>query len=291
MGGGGVSYGGAIRRDSRARQNDITADIEIPEDDPNFLPRVAQKNPPEAEERARSVVGSFVDGMYSWPFDYTLGIHWAVGMTGLYGSTVKDNCKYHGNRVLDVLEAGVRGTVSVTYYLIFRGLLWKVMSNETARNLVGETLEQTELEDFYNAVDQMLPSMGGMAQTAGRYASGQFFKRWMQSRVRGAKLGRYENAANKTVGLGNFVILSWGSAIHSSIDHPSSFGLIEIFVSWINGDSSYIVGDDIYKELFTLANTMARNPAFSDTLGEDYDLFVEFMEEIVDFGKTGMMDG
>lgn len=277
----GISFGGEVN--GTPDPEDDTTQIEIPADDPSFLPRVAQKNPPSALERARSILGSFAEGAYSWPFDYTLGIHWAVGMTGFYGAAVRQNCVYHGQRVSSLLRAGLR----VAYYLVFRGLLWRLMSNETAQNLASEALDAADRERLMEDLTRSLPDIENAgAQFAGRFASGAFFNRWMQSRVRGAQLGRAQGAASVGLMTGNFIILMWGSAIHSSIRHPGDFGIIEIFVAMINGDASYTIDSETYTEIFRLASQLEQNPAFADALGEDYELYREFLGHLLEFHES-----
>ncbi|WP_435705677.1 hypothetical protein [Yoonia sp.] len=51
-------------------------------------------------------------------------------------------------------------------------------------------------------------------------------------------------AQTKRIAWTNTIMLMWGSAIHASHNHPSNFGIIEIFIGWITGDSE----EPIYTE-------------------------------------------
>lgn len=275
----GIAYNGEFIQGD-ADSDDESLHIEIPEDDPNFLVRAANKNPPSAWERARAIIGAAGEGAYSWPFDYTLCIHWILGHAGFYGSRVQENCFYHRDRILAVLEAALR----VTYYLIFRQLLWRILNNETAQNIALDQLDEEGLQRLKDAIGQLSPEEEGIARTAGRYASGQFFTRWMQTRIRKRGGGNLET---KGIAWTNTVMLAWGSAIHASINHPDDFGLIEIFVAWINGDADFVVSIELYKEIFRAAHELSENPAFQDSLGVDYELYREFISELINLGEAG----
>lgn len=279
MADGGITYGGEVVQSSPAG-DDATRAIEIPFDDENFLVKATSKNPPSIFELIRSTLGNIAEGAYSWPFDYTLCIHWIAGNAGLYGPRVKRNCDYHRDRVLAILDAGRM----VIYYLIFRGILWKIATNETTQSMIGDALDAEGRQALAEQLQRQLPNLAGSAErAAGRYASGMFFSRWMQSRVRGRGGGKTEQ---RVLGGVNFIMLLWGSAIHTSIKHPGDFGLIEIFVGWINGDSEYQVPAELYAEIFRTAQRMSE--ALSpETLGEDYQLYREVLDQVAEFARRG----
>ena len=168
--GGGITYAGEVVQNAPAG-SDASQGIEIPFEDQNFLVKATGKNPPSIYERVTSTLGNFARGAYSWPFDYTLCIHWIAGYAGLYGATVQQNCRYHAQRVLAILEAALR----VTYYLIFRGVLWKVVGNETARSMIADSLDSEGRAAMQREIVERLPEVQGrIEQSAGRWASGSF---------------------------------------------------------------------------------------------------------------------
>lgn len=275
----GIAYNGMIIVGGAAHEDDAF-EIEIPDTSPNFLVQAANKNPASAWERIRELVSSVADGAYSWPFDYTLCVHWILGLAGFYGSRVQRTCAYHRDRILDVLGAGAR----VIYYLIFRGLLWRLLTNETAQNIARDQLSSLEREAFDNALRRVVPDGAKSAQIASRYASGQFFTRWMQTRVRRRGGGSLEV---RGMAWTNTIMLMWGSAVHASINNPGDFGIIEIFISWITGDADHQVDAETYTALFRAAESLTENVQFVDALGEDYQLYREFIQSLLDFGRAG----
>ncbi|KIC48163.1 hypothetical protein [Tateyamaria sp. ANG-S1] len=275
----GIAYNGDVLTGAGGGE-DEALEIEIPDDDPNFLVQAANKNPPSAWERFRAIVGGAAEGAYSWPFDYTLCVHWIVGMAGFYGPRVQQNCIYHRDRILDVLDAGIR----LIYYLVFRGLLWRLLTNETAQNIARDQLSQSDREAFDQALDRAMPNEERRAQIAGRFASGHFFTRWMRSRIRRRGGGQIEQ---RGIGWTNFIMLTWGSAIHASHNHPSNFGIIEIFIAWITGDADAGLDNETYVALFRAAQTLTENAAFIDELGPDFELYREFIQALLDFGLGG----
>ncbi|MBA4491620.1 hypothetical protein [Paracoccus sp. S1E-3] len=84
----------------------------------------------------------------------------------------------------------------------------------------------------------------------------------------------------------NFIMLLWGSAIHASIKHPGDFGLIEIFVAWINGDAEYQMDRDAYREIFRGAQEMSEHLT-PEVLGADYELYQKLIREVMGFGQRG----
>ncbi|WP_421701856.1 hypothetical protein [Aliiroseovarius sp.] len=275
----GIAYNGEIVLGG-GQADDEALQIEIDAGDPDFLVAAANKNPQTAWERFQAIVGGTAEGAYSWPFDYTLCIHWVVGHAGFYGPHVQQNCFYHRDRILGVLGAGVR----VIYYLIFRGLLWRLLTNETAQNLARDHLSEADRNLFNDAIDRAVPDEARRAQIVGRYASGQFFTRWMKSRIRRRGGGSLEM---RGVAWTNTIMLMWGSAIHASINHPSNFGIIEIFISWITGDADHSIDSDTYVSLFRVAQTLTENAEFMDALGDDFVLYREFIQALLDFGSSG----
>lgn len=278
-GGGGITYAGDVVQNAPAG-DDATRSIEIPFEDENFLVKATSKNPPSIYDSIRSTLGNLAEGAYSWPFDYTLCIHWIAGRAGLYGPRVKRNCDYHMDRVLTVLGAGR----TVIYYLIFRGILWKIATNETTQSMIGDALGPEGRNRLSEELQRQIPNIAGAAEKSmGRYASGMFFSRWMESRVKGRGGGKTEL---RVLGGLNFVMLLWGSAIHTSIKHPGDLGLIEIFVGWINGDSEYQVPAELYAEIFRTAQSMSEMLS-PEALGEDYDLYREVIDQVTEFGRRG----
>ncbi|MDD7973802.1 hypothetical protein [Roseinatronobacter alkalisoli] len=254
--------------------------MEIPDTSETFLLQAANKNSHSALDQAREIVAGLGRGAYSWPYDYTVGIHWVVAHAGIYGPRAQQNAFYHRDRILKVLGAGVR----VIYYLVFRGLLWRLLTNETAQNLAREQLGQADREAFDRAIDSILPSGALAAQMAGRYASGEFFRRWMETRVRRAGGGRLETRGAAWT---NMIILFWGSAVHSSVKNPTNFGIIEIFIAWITGDTDHQIDTEAYVAVFRAAQALTENASFMDALGSDFELYREFIQAVLDFGSSG----
>ncbi|WP_179381617.1 hypothetical protein [Jannaschia marina] len=275
----GITFDGEVVSGGGDGENEAL-EIEIPDTDPDFLIQAANKNPPSAWERIRAMISGAAEGAYSWPFDYTLCVHWILGHAGFYGARVQQNCFYHRDRILDVLGAGVR----VIYYLIFRGLLWRLLTNETAQNAARDHMLPEDREAFDRALDRAIPDEERRAQIVGRYASGQFFTRWMQSRIRRCGGGNLET---RGIAWTNTIMLMWGSAIHASHKHPSDFGIIEIFIAWITGDAEAEIDTETYVTLFRAAQSLTESAEFMDALGPDFELYREFIQALLDFGRAG----
>ena len=82
-------------------------------------------------------------------------------------------------------------------------------------------------------------------------------------------------------------MLMWGSAIHASHNHPSNFGIIEIFIGWITGDSEEPIDTESCVTIFRAAQALTENPDFVDSLGEDFTLYRSFVQALLDFGAAG----
>lgn len=227
-----------------------------------LLARASEQGPGVLESIGSAITG-FAAGAYSWPFDYTLCLHWMAGTAGVYGSRMRTTCNYHTQRILTVLDAGK----TVAYYLIFRGMLLDILGNPQGRRLTGEVLSN------------LSPS-----QMAGRLASGAAFTAWMQS---GGRIGA---AASRGRRLGitsfNFLAVSWGAAVHVSCKSPSGIDLVSIFVNWLTGDPNVRMSDDQYRALFTAAYE-AGQTALSDADRSDYESFRYVIEQLHHFARQG----
>ncbi len=279
MGDGGITYGGEVVQNAPTG-DDATRGIEIPFEDENFLVKATSKNPPSIYDHVTSTLGNLAKGAYSWPFDYTLCIHWIAGNAGLYGPRVQQTCQYHADRVLSLVEAALR----ISYYFIFRGVLWRIAGSETMRSMVADSLDSEGRAALQREIANRLPEIQGrVEQATGRWVSGSFFGRWMDSRIKGRGGGRVESGVLVAT---NFLMLLWGSAIHASIKHPGNFGVIEIFVAWINGDAEYQVDSDTYRAIFQMAQEMSEHLS-AENLGEDYDLYLTVLREVMGFAQAG----
>lgn len=227
-----------------------------------LLEKASDEGPGILESIGAAVTG-FAVGAYSWPFDYTLCLHWMAGTAGIYGSSMKATCDYHTQRILMILDAAK----TAAYYLIFRGMLLDILGNPQGRQLTGEVLSNIS------------PS-----RMAGRFASGAAFTAWMQS---GGRIGA---AASQGKRLGivsfNFLAVSWGSAVHVSCKSPAGIDLVSIFVNWLTGDPNVRLSDDQYRALFSAAYEASQN-ALSDADRSDYENFRYVIEQLAHFARQG----
>lgn len=320
---GGVTVSGDIVF-ADASEGNPALEIEIEFEDENFLPRVANKNPVEAVEALaeedgalENAIKGFLEGAYSWPFDYTLGIHWVAACSGLYGSQIQANAFYHGDRILTVLNAARLAV----YYLIFKGLLFKFFNsgvlssmddleldfdlNEDGADLRLDT-DRVDIDvhadreaveraarEAWNEFQKHMPNMNqtsnSVSRIAGRKASGSFFTKWMQNRI--GRLTRNRSArtqriGKKGIGWTNTALLSIGSAVHTSHKNPMNLDLVKIFIGWISGDHEFEITNEEYSAMFRSAMNLA--DALGDSLSDsdDYKLYVEFVQEVF-----GLMEG
>ena len=118
---------------------------------PQFLERVAED--PSMLEHVANVVGGLGQGLASWPFDFTLCLHWIAGTQGLYGARVQATCNRHTHRILTV----VRFSLQAAHYLIFKGILFKVLGNETALRLMHRSISSVSGRSSGDAFIEALP--------------------------------------------------------------------------------------------------------------------------------------
>lgn len=246
-------------------------------DEPDFLEQAARE--PGMLDYVGEVISGFVAGAYSWPFDYTLCLHWIVGSTGLYGPRVQDTCERHANRIISILDLSGR----VTYYLIFRGMLIKALGDENARRAMGEALSRVSGEDAARVFMDHLPELTHSASRfIGRTMTGAAFTAWMQT---GGRIGRAVGMGRR-VGIAsfNFIALLWGAALHASLKHPGDFDIVSVMVSWLTGDPNFHLSQEAYTELYRAA--MAVSEAAGVDPG-DFENYREVMNTLHRFGRTG----
>jgi hypothetical protein len=275
---GGITFGGQVVHSSEGG-DDSSKKIEIPFSDPNFLQKAANKKPQSTFDYLSSIISGFAEGAYSWPFDFSLCLHWIAGSAGFYGGQIKTNCDYHRDRIISLMsQAG-----SLTYYLIVRGILWKLLNNEQARQIIKKELGDLEIADeFMNRLPNLLHSGSRMT---GRYLSGKAFTEWMES---GGRIkGKASKGKSLAIGTFNFFALCWGASLHASIKNPRDFDVITIFVSIITGDPNYQLSDEEYKALYRIAMRASEAALSTVDNQKDYQTYKEFIQVLIRFGRTG----
>jgi len=240
---------------------------------------------PGALEIIEQGVRGFAAGAYSWPFDYMLCMQWIVGATGTYGSKFKKICDTHRARILWVLDK----SLTVAYYLIFRGILAKILGNEKAREAIGSFISNLSGKQAGDAFMNNLPQITyTTSRIAGRMATGMAFTAWMQSGGRLGKRGRGSKGRNMGIAGFNFLALLWGSALHVSAKSPSNISLVSMFVSWITGDPNYKMTATQYRDLFRAVQNVRGAEVFtSDADRADYENFRDAMQTLLHFARKG----
>ncbi|MEM9457622.1 MAG: hypothetical protein AAGF11_25815 [Myxococcota bacterium] len=257
-----------------------TANGVVAYDDPEFLEKAAGE--PSTLDYLGQVISGLAEGAYSWPFDYTLCLHWIAGTSGLYGSRIQDTCNRHTHRILTILNHSIQ----LTYYLIFRGILFEVLGDENAQRAMRESISRVSGEDAANAFMDRLPQLThSAARFAGRSATGAAFTAWMQT---GGRIGRAVSRGRR-VGIAsfNFVALLWGSALHVSLKSPGNFDLISIMVCWLTGDPNFRLNNEEYMALYRAVMAVGDQVLDSTTDQGDYENYREVMQLLLRFGRTG----
>ena len=261
MAGGGITYDGTVVQAPPSGDNKAQA-VEIPFSDPNFLPKAANKKPQGALETANSIVGGFLSGLYSWPFDWTLCIHWILGTAGFYGPRIKGVCDDQTQRILVIRDFAL----SHRGYVTFRVLIDLMMNSATAR------------EKIFQGTGGKVPRI------AGRMLSGSLFSAWMAS---GGRYGAKVNSGKKYgIAFANFIISSWGSCIHVSLKHRE-FDLRQLIISILTGNPDDSSSSEEYKNFLNDLDTIAKERMESGLDAEDYALYKEFMNIMFKFGQNG----
>ncbi len=275
---GGITFSGRVVYGDES-SDDGAESIEIHFDDKKFLQKAANKKPQSTLEYLRSTVAAFSEGTYSWPFDYTLCLHWIAGTAGFYGGDIKSVCDHQTRRIVGVFQAAL----TVTYYLVFRGLLFKLLTNEHARLLVKKTVEHSDLsERLYDRLPNLLH---GASKSVGRYMSGMAFTDWMQS---GGKLkGQAPKGVSFAIAMFNLLAVNWGAALHVVLKHGDAIDIVQIFAAMITGDPDYRLTDEDFSELFNTARELADNIMKDSENEEDYKVYRDFMDSIIKFGESG----
>lgn len=253
------------------------AETTIDESNPRFLQESATQ--PGALESLSAGIAGLAEGAYSWPFDFTLCLHWMAGTAGYYGTRVQGTCNRHTRRIVELFGQSAR----LAYYLIFRGVLFKVAGSDAGRMILREGLARTSTEGAIDAVARNLPALSrAAARTAGRYVTGTAFTAWMASRgrVAAAPRGRALGVASF-----NFVALLWGSALHASLENPGSFDIVTVFVSWLTGDPNYRLSDAQYMAIYQAVQAVEESTIGGDR--EDYEAFRAVLDILLRFGRTG----
>lgn len=241
--------------------------------DPRFLQRLSRQ--PGTLEVLGNLITGFAEGAYSWPYDWTLCMHWIAGTAGYYGSRVQDTCNRHTNRIVSTVGQSAR----LAYYLFFRGLLMKLAGNSAVQEGARLAIRQVDW-------DLLLRTLPPLAHAGSRYAgrsmTGSAFTAWMASggRISAAPRGRAIGVASF-----NFVALLWGSALHVSLENPGPFDIIGILACWLTGDPTYRLTDDQYKTAFEIV--MMAEESFLGADQDDYASFRAVLDILLRFGRSG----
>ncbi|MCF1463894.1 hypothetical protein FS827_21540 [Agrobacterium vitis] len=275
---GGITYSGNVVQSERSDGN-IAESVEIPFSDKNFLQRAANKKPQSTLEYLRSTVSGFAAGTYSWPFDYTLCLNWIAGTAGFYGGQIKILCDKQTKIILNVASAAQ----TATYYMIFRGLLWKLLNNEDARQLVKKELDQL---DIVGQLANRLPDVLHYgSRMVGRFMSGMAFTEWMESG--GTLRGRASKGASVAISTFNLLAATWGAALHASLKHGDAIDVVQIFISIITGDPDHKLSSSEYTELFKTAKELAEAALEDPKNAEDFKNYQQFIKNWLHFGASG----
>ena len=245
--------------------------------DPRFLAAAAEN--PGLLDHLGSVVSGFSAGAYSWPFDYTLCLHWIAGTAGVYGRQVQRTCNHHTMRITTVLGHAGR----LAFYLVFRGMLAKMLGNEAALHALREAISRVSGEQASELFVRHLPRMTeSTARLAGRMMSGAAFTAWMQTGGRIATAPR-----GQAIGIAsfNFVALLWGSALHVSLEHRD-IDLVSIFACWLTGDPHFQLSSEQYAAVVRAVQSVEPSILASGDQG-DFENYRAVMDLLVRFGQSG----
>lgn len=248
--------------------------------DPQFLERAAED--PGILDYLGSVISGFSAGAYSWPFDYTLCLNWIAGSAGLYGERVQGTCEYHRTRIITILDHSAQ----LSYYLILKGMLFRLLGDETALRAMRAAISRVSGEQAAQAFVDRLPHLAhSTARFAGRSMTGAAFTAWMQT---GGRIGRAVGTGRR-IGIAsfNFVALLWGSALHVSLKSPGSFDLISVFFCWITGDPNFRLSNDDYIALYRTVMSVGEQVLDSTTDAGDYENYQAVMGLLLRFGWSG----
>ncbi|MCA9650933.1 MAG: hypothetical protein H6712_13045 [Myxococcales bacterium] len=248
--------------------------------DPQFLVQTADD--PGILDYVGEAITGFAAGAYSWPFDYTLCLNWIAGSAGFYGERVRSNCDYHRTRIITILDHSAQ----LTYYLILKGMLFKLLGDETALRAMRTALSRVSGEQAAQAFIDRLPQLThSAARFAGRSMTGAAFTAWMQT---GGRVGRAVSAGRR-IGIAsfNFVALLWGSALHVSIRSPGSFDLISVFFCWITGDPNFRLSSEEYVAFYRTVMSVG-DEILADTGDQaDFENYRQVIGLLLRFGWTG----
>ena len=154
-------------------------------------------------------VVSFVRGAYSFPHDWWLGIHWVLGMQGVYGPRMQASCQRISRQLDTMMDLAVRG-----FPLSYR------LTSVVVKYLLRDELTRcASLDATLQRFDRMR-ILGGAVNLAsafaGRYAGGVF----TLYASTGGRFGR--NARTGAVRYGyifsNLLLASTGSLVKLAIE-------------------------------------------------------------------------
>ena len=199
---------------------------------------------------------AFVEGAYSFPHDWWLAIHWALGLQGVYGAEMQRTCQRIGRDVDSVISLGVRASPHV----------YKVTSVALDYLFTGETTTCEPIQKALAKIDRGRLALGtanAASRMAGRMAGG-YFTTYAST---GGRFGR--GALPKTIRAGasisNTVLATIGAVIKLAI-HTRGRGndVVDLWVAILTGKAGPILTSQQYRELFEAVGKCALTMNQSD---------------------------
>jgi len=203
-----------------------------------------------AEDRSQKTVDllsnnpivSFVEGAYSFPHDWWLAIHWALGLQGVYGERMERTCERIGRDVDTVISLGVRANTHV-YQLTVVVLDFL---------FTGATTDCEPIRKALAKIDRGRLALGAANTSSlllGR-AGGGYFSTYAAT---GGRFGRgvLPKVARAGAPISNIILATIGAVIKLAI-HTRGRGndVVDLWVAILTGKTGPVLTSRQYRELF-----------------------------------------
>lgn len=218
-------------------------------------------------------VVAFARGAYSFPFDWTLALHWTLGMQGVYGTEMQRRCQNLGH-VMDAMVHVARVGMPATYQ-ITAAVLNYIFRNELTRCLA--------LDAAMQRIDRgkALYGAGNAASgVAGRFAGGMF----TLYASTGGRFGQAARTGPQRYGFvaSNLVLASTGAIIKLAIKtRGAGVTVVDMALAILAGTSQSLFSNEQWKAIFRAYQTctLPANAEDQESFRQIFDALHQYSQE------------
>lgn len=218
-------------------------------------------------------VVAFAKGAYSFPFDWTLALHWTLGMQGVYGADMQQRCRSLGH-VMDAMINLARAGLPATYQITAAVLNYIVRDELTRCVAFDAALQRIDRKKA------MLGAGNAASALAGRFAGGMF----TLYASTGGRFGQAARTGPQRYGFiaSNLVLASTGAIIKLAIKtRGAGVTVVDMALAILAGTSQTLFTNEQWKAIFRAYQncTLPSNAEDQDSFKRLFDALHEYTKD------------